>query len=79
MNSRFFTELPGDEYGNRAYAPATPFVMEAVVEGRYMKVIAPPEIKDKWPSMLFNGIWFECEGPARFITYEQREEIIKNG
>lgn len=79
----FFIELPADEYGNRAWTPDFPCVVEGnLVEsniGLKLVFVAPAEIKDRWPSVLFNqhGGWLEVDGPARMLTREEREELIR--
>jgi hypothetical protein len=79
----FFVELPADEYGNRAYTNAFPCVVEAEIReselsGEILWVIAPPEIATKWQSIhkASYGGWLECEGPARSLTRDEREELI---
>jgi hypothetical protein len=78
----FFVELPADEYGNRAWTNGLPCVVEGyLVEsdiGLELIFVAPLEIKSKWPSVLFNqyGGWLEVDGPARTLTWEEREVII---
>ena len=78
----FFVELPVDEYGNRGYTHSFPCVIEAeVVEsdiGTRLVIKAPGEIKAKWPSILqrSHGGWLEVEGPARPLTWNEREELI---
>jgi hypothetical protein len=76
----FYVELPADEYGNRAYTNRFPCVVEAELSGNDLVFKAPPEIVDSWPSVKFNGYgaWLECEGPARPITNEERDQIIIN-
>lgn len=78
----YFVELPADEYGNRAYTNSFPCVVEAneIIEHDrpYLKFVAPPEIASKWPRVLKNayGGWFEVPGPARPLTWEEREKLI---
>jgi len=78
----FFVELPGDKYGNRGYTNSFPCVVEGeLVEGEYgtsLTFVAPPEIASCWPSCYFRQeTWLEVEGPARPLTWEEREELIE--
>jgi hypothetical protein len=75
----FFVELPADVLGNRAYTNSFPCVVEGKVIGRELIVKAPPEIAKRWSTIIFNhyGGWLEVEGPARPLTWEEREELIR--
>jgi len=80
----FYIELPADEYGNRAYTNSFPCVVEAepfMDQHNVEKLlfIAPSEIAEKWPDCHINdyGGWLEVDGPARPLTWEEREELIK--
>jgi hypothetical protein len=68
--TRFYVELPADEYGNHAYPAA---VIEGRVTdndiGRVMLIAAPPELVG-YSGYRLNayGGWAEAAGPARLIT-----------
>lgn len=77
----FFVEAPLDEYGNRAYTNANVCVIEAKIESdlgaEILQIIAPDVIRSKWPTIRFFPYqWVECDGPARMITHEERDEIV---
>lgn len=79
--TQFFVERAGDEYGNTAHGHV---VIEAEVtpdsynpDMKHLVVIAPPEFKAKWSSVLMDnfGGWMETDGPARYITGEEWETL----
>lgn len=78
----FYVELPADKYGNRAFTASFPCVVEGdLIEtdfGTELVFKAPKEISSKWSSVLFDqyGGWLEVDGPARLISWEEREEMI---
>jgi hypothetical protein len=78
----FYVELPADKYGNRAFTNSFPCVVEGdLVEsnlGTELVFKAPKEIASKWPRILFNqyGGWLEVEGPARPLSWDERENLI---
>lgn len=81
----FFVEKAQDESGNRLFTNVTPCVIEADIEeygpGLFrLHIIGPEVVKSKWATIrLFSdgaGGWVECEGPARVISYAEREQII---
>lgn len=78
----FFVELPVDKYGNRAYTNSFPCVIEAEVVnddgGDDLVILAPPEISFKWSHIKkdYYGGWLEVEGPARPLTWKERESLI---
>jgi hypothetical protein len=79
----FFVELAGDEYGNRGYTTNPPCVVEANVEkdeydNDILVILAPEYIASKWSRIYKKvyGGWIECEGPARELGWDEREEII---
>ena len=87
--TRFYIELPGDEYGNTA-------LPKAVVEGRIVQggteagfsnparmallITAPPEVASRWPGMYTDtyGGYAEVEGPARMLSRDEYDAIIGN-
>jgi hypothetical protein len=82
MKNLFLVELPADKYGNRGYTNSVPCVIEAheTVENglRHLDIIAPPEIVNKWPGIYRDsyGGWLEVPGPARLLSWEEREALI---
>lgn len=81
--SRFFVEMAADAWGNRGYTNSFPCVIEAVVttgeSGDVLNIVNPPEIASKWPRILrwVHGGWLEVDGPSRPLTYDEREELIR--
>ncbi len=78
MNS-FYVELSADEYGNRHYTNSFPCVIEAkLVEGDSPILIikAPQEIADTWPHVRLHPRWLEVPGPARSLSWDEREKLI---
>lgn len=81
----FFVELPADRYGNRGYTNSVPCIIEADTEkddhlGEVLLVKAPTQIRNKWtriPRHQYGG-WIDCDGPARILTWEEREVLIRN-
>ncbi|HET9969068.1 MAG TPA: hypothetical protein VFQ68_12615 [Streptosporangiaceae bacterium] len=88
--TRFYIELPGDEYGNTAWPTA---VIEAQVlpAGREpatkydntdrprMIVTGPAEIASRWPSCYADqyGGFAETEGPARMLSRDEYNALLK--
>lgn len=80
--TRFYIELPADEYGNTAYPKA---VVEGVLaqdqdSGRpRLTFAAPAEIVSRWPSVYADGFggYAETEGPARMLSHEEYEALIE--
>jgi len=80
----FFVELSADKYGNRAFTNSQPCVVEGeVIQGEFgqkLEIIAPSYIKNKWAAIYIHqyGGWVEVAGPARPLTYTEREKLIAN-
>lgn len=80
----FITELPGDEYGNRAYTNSQAQVIEVEVVDQYsLRVIAPASFCEKWPTLsqwpsLQARNWKEVSGPARLLTQTEYEALISS-
>ena len=87
--TKFYVELPADEYGNTSMPTA---VVEArVVHGipaRWpgknpdrpgMIATGPPEIVSRWPHWYADayGGWAEVEGPARMLSRPSYEILIE--
>jgi hypothetical protein len=79
---RYFVENSCDKYGNRAYTNSKPQVVEGEVigDGIGAELVFNPEseIAKSWPSVMFNlyNGWTEVDGPARMLTWEEREDLI---
>lgn len=76
----FLVELPLDKYGNRAMTNGTPCVIEADERHDGGFTIVGPcgfSFVGSGVSPFFRGGWVECDGPARYITSEERDEIIE--
>ncbi len=80
MDTKFYVELPADEYGNTAMNMA---VVEATVvtEGGKEKLvpIAPDNFVAAWPQGWFRntfGGWVETEGPARHLSFAEHAELV---
>lgn len=87
--TRFYIELPGDEYGSTAIRPA-------VIEGRIVQggtpeagyfsnpdrkallFAGPPEIAQTWDGMYVDayGGYAETEGPARLLSRDEYRALI---
>lgn len=73
----FWVARPSDEYGNTSYTPA---VIEGEIIERLggftsIKVIAPPEFRDKWPTVS-EDFFMETEGPARMLTRDEWKDVV---
>ena len=79
-DTRFYVELPADEYGNTAYS-------QAVIEGsvaehaslgcQLMLITAPPAlVKHSGQRLNAYGGWAEVEGPARMLTPQEWEALV---
>lgn len=88
--TKFYVELPADEYGNTAYSPAVvaaqyhPTGREPLrpldnTKRPYMTVSGPPEFAARWPGFYEDsyGGWAETEGPARILSRDEWEAIIE--
>jgi hypothetical protein len=79
--SKFWVELPADEYGNRAFTNSRPRVIEAELNeaGTALLIIAPDETEFPWRRILIKqyGGWLEVDGPARSLTWDEREALIE--
>jgi hypothetical protein len=76
VEEEFFIELPRDEYGKRMYTNSQPRVIKAVRINQYqMKVLEPGLDEFPWPTLSPRG-WISCQGPARLVTKEERDQII---
>ncbi len=75
--SKFFVELPQDNYGNRAVTNGRPSVVEATSDGDGgFDIIAPTQLGSV--HRLYADGWIECDGPARVLDggSGEREAII---
>jgi hypothetical protein len=88
--TRFYVELPADEYGNTAWPVA---VIEARIlppgspeagplanpDRPKMLIAGPAEIVSRWPSCYadrYDG-FAEVEGPARMLSREEYDALIE--
>lgn len=74
-----------DEYGSTNFhAPGSMMnTREQVIEGeiiedslRSIRVIAPQEIAEKWPTINLRYLW-EVEGPVRELSFEEYKALVK--
>ena len=80
--TRFYVELPADEYGNTALPPAVieaELAQDAEARRPKLTILAPAEIAQNWPTRyadFYNG-YAETEGPARMLNREEYDALIK--
>jgi hypothetical protein len=79
-DTRFYVELPADEYGSTSQHKAVVEARRAVINGSEMLIpIAPPRHASRWPDGwpidLYGG-WVEVKGPARELSFDEWETLI---
>ena len=72
----FFIELSWDEYGNRGYTNSKPRIIKADRTDEYTLTVIDPDISVFPWSTVGSRRWIECPGPAREVSYGEREAII---
>jgi len=78
--TKFYVELPADEYGNTALPTAVIQATIAQHHGRpRLTILAPAEIAQKWPTRYadFYKGYAETEGPARLLSREDYDALIE--
>lgn len=78
IGSKFFIELPGDEYWNTGH-PKVIFEAEEQPADKLgnisLKVLAPSSFASKW-SFVSKRFFTECSGPVRTFDYKGYVQFI---